>query len=198
MKYLAIITLWVFGIDARAQTDTIRSRFDFTVEIVLADLNKDDLLDKVVVSQDTLDESAPYQLEIFFQETDGQFKSVASTVGLIKPRYPYGKDYDTGERFSDVMIEKGIITIVTELLRGHYQYRFRFHDNRFELIDYSMVNSDGNGTLHSVSFDLLKGIRIEKIINYETDELIKKTKTKVKIRPLPRLEEINGTENFLI
>jgi hypothetical protein len=67
------------------------------------------LIDKVVVTQDTLNENAPYRLQIFFKEINGLSKLIVTSSKIIEPQYPDGREgYRTGKGFSDVTIKKGV------------------------------------------------------------------------------------------
>ena len=54
MKQLLLTFLIIFQLDSSAQTDTSKLNFHYKIMEVEGDLNKDSLVDKVVVIQDTL------------------------------------------------------------------------------------------------------------------------------------------------
>lgn len=198
MKQL-ILTIYILGhLNSYAQTDTINYNFDHKIMEVTGDLNKDNLPDKVIVMQDTLNENAPYRLQVFFKEPSGQFKLIVTSKKIIEPQYPYGRDgYRTGNGFSDVTIKNGILSVNFELLRGHFEHKFRFQNENFELIGFSKVYSDGRGVMTTTDFNLSTGIRIEKSERYDTDKVLSNTKKKILIRPLPKLQDITPMENEL-
>jgi hypothetical protein len=198
MKQLFLTFLIVFQIDSFAQTDTSKYNFDYEIMQVEGDLNKDSLVDKVVVAQDTLNEKALYRLQIFFKERNQNFKLIISSIKIIEPQYPDGRDgYRTGDRFSDVTIRDGILSVNFELLRGHYEHKFRFQKGNFELIHFSMTYSNGRGEVITTDFNLLTGIRIEKTERYDTDKVLSNTTKKILIKPLPKLQDIVPMENEL-
>ena len=80
MKQLLLTFLIIFQLDSSAQTDTSKLNFDHKIMEVAGDLNKDSLVDKVVVTQDTLNENAPYRLQIFFKETNGLSKLIVTST----------------------------------------------------------------------------------------------------------------------
>jgi hypothetical protein len=189
-----------FAILLSIQLNTFAQSEHFSVLIseVKGDLNNDQLEDKVVVKQDTINEHSPYQLQLFFAQPTGEYKLIAETTKLIEAQFQNGKNgYLDGTGFSAVTITKGILTVSIELLRGNYEHKFRFQNGNFELIGFSEGNSDGRGKLSTVDFNLTTGIRIEKLINYETDKIISKTKKKILIRPLPKLQDVVPFENDL-
>ena len=198
MKQLLLTFLIIFQLVSYAQTDTSKLNFDHKIMEVEGDLNKDSLVDKVVVTQDTLNENAPYRLQIFFKEPNGQSKLIVTSTKIIEPQYPDGRDgYRTGNDFSDVTIKKGVLSVNFELLRGGFKHKFRFQNGNFELIGFSEVYSDGQGVMTTTDFNLSTGIRIEKSERYDTDKILSNTKKKILIRPLPKLQDVIPMENEL-
>ncbi|MGF2414650.1 MAG: hypothetical protein ACQUYJ_20100, partial [Ferruginibacter sp.] len=82
-----------------------------------------------------------------------------------------------------------------QLLRGNFEHQFRFQNGNFELIGFSKVSSDGQGTITSIDFNLSTGLRIETRERYDTDKVLSRSKKKVVIRPLPKLQEFTPLEN---
>jgi len=193
----AILTfLILLQLNSFAQQKNAKLNFDYKVIEVVGDLNKDSLPDKVIVTQDTLNEKAPYKIEVFFKEPNGKFKLIVSSTKLIEAQYPDGRDgYFTGTAFSEVTIIKGILSVNMELLRGHFEHKFRYQNGNFELIGFSEVFSDGQGVMTTTDFNLSTGIRIEKSERYDTDKLLSLKKKKILIRPLPKLQDIVPFEN---
>jgi len=175
---------------------------NFTKEItkVKGDLNKDGLIDYAQVLQDTISETAPYKLEIYFAETNGTFKKIISTIKAIDPQFPEGRNgYYNGNSFYEITIIKGILSIHNELIRGNFEHKFRYQNGNFELIGFSQVYSDGQGTMGMVDFNLSTGIRIKTTEPYGEDDFPKtKKQTKMMIRPLPKLQDFTPfkTEYF--
>jgi hypothetical protein len=198
MKQFLLTFLIIFQLDSFAQTDTSKLNFDHKVIEVRGDLNKDSLVDKVVVTQDTLNKNAPYRLQIFFKKPNGQSKLIVTSTKIIEPQYPDGRDgYRTGNGFSDVTIKNGVLSVNFDLLRGHFEHKFRFQNGNFELIGFSEVYSDGQGVMTTTDFNLSTGIRIEKSERYDTDKILSNTKKKILIRPLPKLQDVIPMENKL-
>ena len=197
MRQLLLTFLIIFQLDSFAQTAS-KLNFDHKVMEVRGDLNKDSLVDKVVVTQDTLNENAPYRLQIFFNEPNGPSKLIVTSTKIIEPQHPDGRDgYKTGNGFSEVTIQKGVLSVNFELLRGHFEHKFRFQSGNFELIGFSEVHSDGQGLMTTTDFNLSTGIRIEKSKRYDIDKILSNTKKKLLIRPLPKLQDVIPMENEL-
>jgi hypothetical protein len=198
MKRLFLTILILFHLDSFAQTDTIKSNFNHKIVEVTGDLNKDNLTDKVIVTQDSLNENAPYRLQVFFAEPNGGFKIFVTSTKIIEPQYPDGRDgFRTGNGFADVTVKNGVLSVNFELLRGHYEHKFRFQNGNFELIGFSEVSSNGQGVMETIDFNLLTGIRIEKSERYDSDKVLSNKKKKILIRPLPKLQDIVPTDNDL-
>jgi len=200
MKKLILLLLLLICVNTFSQTTSKKDTFTLLITKVLGDLNKDNLEDKVVVTQDTINENAPYKLQIFFAQPNGQFKLIATSTKIIAPQYPNGRDgYRTGDGFLDVTIIKGIVSVNFGLLRGHYEHKFRFQNGNFELIGFSSVSSDGQGKMYTTDFNLSTGIRIEKIENYGEDDdgVSSNIKKKILLRPLPKIQDVEPYENEL-
>jgi hypothetical protein len=198
MKLFLLTILLLVQFSSFAQTDTINDNFSHKITEVTGDLNKDGLPDKVIVEQDTLNENAPYRLQVFFKDSNGQFKLVATSTKIIEPQYPDGRGgYRTGNGFSDVTIKNGVVRVNFELLRGYYEHKFRFQNGNFELIGFSKLYSDGQGISESIDFNLSTGIRIEKSVRYDTDKVVSNKTNKILIRPLPKLQDVVPMENEL-
>jgi hypothetical protein len=200
MKKLFLLILLLICVDIFSQTKNKKDTFTFLVTKVLGDLNKDNLEDKVIVTQDTINQNSPYKLQIFFAQPNGEFKLIATSTKIIAPQYPDGRDgYRTGDGFMDITINKGVVSVNFGLLRGHFEHKFRFQNGNFELIGFSSVSSDGHGTMYTTDFNLSTGIRIEKTENYgeEDDKVASNIKKKILIRPLPKIQDVEPYENEL-
>lgn len=198
MKKLILFIL--IGFNAFSQNKNEKDTFTFLVTKVVGDLNKDNLEDKVIVTQDTINENSPYKLQIFFAQPNGEFKLIATSTKIIAPQYPNGRDgYRTGDGFMDITIIKGVVSVNFGLLRGHFEHKFRFQNGNFELIGFSSVSSDGHGRMYTTDFNLSTGIRIEKTENYgeEENEVSSTIKKKILIRPLPKIQDVEPYENEL-
>lgn len=188
---LTLTVLILFQYSCFTQSDSINYNFDHVVMEVAGDLNKDNLPDKAIVSQDTINENAPYRLQVFFKKPNGQFKLIVTSTKIIEPQFPDGRDgYNTGNGFSGITIKNGVLSVNFGLLRGHFEHKFRFQHGNFELIGFSEAFSDGHGNLTITDYNLSTGIRIEKSERYDSEKVISIKKKKILIRPLPKLQDI--------
>jgi hypothetical protein len=155
MKQLILIVLILFEINIFAQTSTENYNFSHKIIEIAGDLNKDNLLDKVIVKQDTVNENAPYRIQVFFKQPNGKSKLIVTSTKIIEPQYPDGRNgYKTGNGFSGVTIEKGILSVNFELIRGHFEHKFRFQNGNFELIGYTEGQSNGRGEIYCEIFTI--------------------------------------------
>lgn len=198
MKLVILLFIVFFQLHCFGQADTTEYHFNYRITEVEADLNNDYLADKVIVTQDSLNEKGPYRLQIFFREPSGQLKLAVTSTQLIEAQYPNGRDgWATGNGFSGLEIKDGLLSVSCELLRGHYEHIFRLKNGNFELIGYSKVNSNGQGIIQYIDFNLVTGIRVEQSERYDTDKIISRKKRKIIIRPLPKLEDLVPMKNEL-
>jgi hypothetical protein len=198
MKKLFLLICTLFHLLVFGQEDSGKGLFNVKVADVSGYLNNDQFPDKVLVMQDTTDGTAPYCLQIFFADKAGHLKMHLSTRKPIEPEYPNGREgYLAGTKFSEVTIKRRVLTISHELTRGHYEHKYRYQNRSFELIGFSMVNSDGHDQITTIDFNLSTGIRTEKIERYDIDKVISFSKKKVLVRPLPKLEDLTPFEGDL-
>lgn len=190
MRYTLFAVLFGLAAVAGAQTKPFAQH----IQKVTGDLNKDQRADYVLVTQDTLQDTAPYRLQVFFAQADGSHKQVVSTDKAIRPEFPNGRAKHTwGDGFAQLSIHSGILWIEMGLIRGHYEHKFRFQNGHFELIGYTYVNSDGLGTIYSTDFNLSTGVHIHKKEPYGLSGEKASTETKkMLLRPLPALETFDA------
>lgn len=172
--------------------------FNFKITEVVGDLNNDKLDDKVVVMQDTVNEIAPFRLEIFFANSNGIFNNIATSTKIIAPQYPNGRrDFLTGNSLENIIIKKNIVIVNYGLLRGHLEHKFRYQNGNFELIGYTATYLENPQIIKMIDFNLSTGIRIEKNGEVGSDKIKLKSKTNVMIRPLPKIQDVEPFENDL-
>jgi hypothetical protein len=181
------------GTDYSGETE-----FNNLISSCAGDLNKDGVMDSVVVTQDTAHEIGPYQLEIYFANSNGEMTLMSKTIETIPAQYPNTRE---GLRpmygFSSISIVNGVLLIEIELLRGHFVHKFRYQDGEFELIGYTRHESDGYGKMHFTDFNLMTGARVVEIEYYSTDEPKEVKHTTKWINPLPNLKTFTPFGNEL-
>jgi hypothetical protein len=191
-RYYYIFFFLLFCSNSFGQTDYFKE-----ISKVKGDLNKDALEDLIVISQDTLDNIAPYRLEIFFFKPNRKKVLILKTDKGITPQFPNGKQASMSGNdfsFSNVSINHGIVSINYEYIRGHSEYKFRYQNKNFELIGYTSGGSDGRDTISYTDFNLSTGVRLVKIENYKTDKVLSINKKVIKLIPLPNLKDYNALD----
>ncbi len=175
------------------------SSYSFIVHVntVYGDLNKDGLIDVATVTQDTLNENAPYKLDIFFKQPNGDLKLITSSIKAIGPQFPNGRESHTwGDGFGQLSIHNGVLWIETGFIRGHMEHKFRYQNDKFELIGYSFANVTA-GQITIIDYNLSTGKRIVKEGAISDDDY-KVTEDKIiKLNPLPSLDEFEPYVNDL-
>lgn len=193
-RLLTILCILLLG-SSVAQQDTIPV-FDYTVSTAHGDLNKDGILDFVIVTQDSASNFGPYRLEIFFTLANGDKKLIVQTDKAIEKQYQNGKDgWQFGNALECVSIKRGVVWIEFGFIRGHMEHKFRYQNNRFELIGYSYANVMADH-LTTIDFNLSTGRRIEKYARIDQDLKIISDSI-IKIDPLPNLNEFTPFGNTL-
>jgi len=177
-------TLFIF-INYKSQNSN--NLFDKIVFEVKGDLNKDNLIDMVTVKENSKSKYSPYQLEIKFKNTLGEFTSVFLSEKAIPNKFPYG-DERTEVILENLEIKNGILIFSNQLIRGRITHKFRFQNGNFELIGYTFHNASP-GFIEYVDYNLSTGKKILRKTAYETDKVLSLIETSEKINPLPKLQD---------
>lgn len=191
-KLLCMTTLLVFSATIYAQEEIAHDNFKDRISKAEGDLNKDSLTDMAIVLKSTSGNIERYRLQVFFLKPDGKYKLAITTDKAIEPK---SLELDNGEAFTGLAIKKGVLIINNDLLKGHYEHKFRFQNGEFELIGYSITSFDNPDTGSVTDFNLSTGVRLKKITNYDTEKdesTTKNTKENIKIKPLPTLRDFRS------
>lgn len=194
MQKLQLILFLICYVNFSAQSSGQSATFNFTVYEVYGDLNKDGLSDKVLITQDTINDQAPYLLQIFFNDNGKYQRPFVSTSTFIQPKFPNGKeDPRSFSSLAEVMIVKGILIISSELIRGNFNYKFRFQNGAFQLIGYTEITAD-NGHIYFADFNLSTGVKLRRTETFN-NKIVEKSREIQKINPLPDIKDIISYEN---
>src|SRR6476661_8691692 len=118
MRNFIFLISTIVAAPALGQAPQRAGSFDVRIAEVFGDLNNDKLPDRVLVTQDTADDKAPYRLQVFFAAKGGGQKLQVSTVTAIEPGRVYGREgYIIGTRFSEITISHGLLSVAHELTR---------------------------------------------------------------------------------
>lgn len=191
-RFLVLILL----ISVKAGAQNIKNDFHHLITEERGDLNKDGFLDLVRVTQDTIAATRPYRLQVFFNQPNGKQQLIVTTDQVIEAEFPNGRDGLRSEAgFDTISIKNNVIIIRIQLTRGMFMHKFRFQQGNFELIGFTMLNSDGLGTMYEEDFNLSTGMRFFKEERYDTGDVTVNRKEKKLIRPLPKLQDFVPFEN---
>lgn len=171
-------------------------RFNTVISTVAGDLNKDGLVDLAIITQDTTCPTQQYLLEIFFTQRNGDKKLIVSSIKAIEARFPEGRDEYKSNGYSTLSIHNGVLWIETGFIRGHMEHKFRYQNDRFELIGYSYADINA-GQIEIIDYNLSTGKRIEKQGTIGDDTYTVTMDKFIRLNPLPDLKEFEPYENQL-
>lgn len=195
MKNILLLFFVLIQITIYAQTQNLKDNFNITIRTEEGDLNNDGLADKVLVKMDTIDNTQPLKLEIYFLQKNGKYKLNVATKNLMEAQYPNGK-YG-GNQIPDLTIEDGSLSIYSEIGKNHFSHIFKFKNGYFELQKISNVVWDGKNLTTETDFNLLTGQRTEITKALGSEKIIKKTSKKILIKPLPKIDNFRAFDSKL-
>jgi hypothetical protein len=177
-----------------SQNINLDTNFSYLIRESQGDLNDDGLSDKVIISMDTLSESRPLRLQIFFSLPNGKSELIFSSTEIIEAMYPAEKNGEyNGSQIPDVYIEEGKLQI-DFYIKGNSSYDFIFKDGSFELVHFTYVNWDGIN-ITETTFNLLTGKYTKQSEILDTSEITMNIEKKALLRPLPQLKGFKPFEN---
>ncbi|SHE55098.1 hypothetical protein [Pedobacter caeni] len=156
---------------------------------VKGDLNNDNLEDLVTVKADTADLHHPFLFEIKFQTKGGKYVTVLKSETAVMDKYPEGTSSSLCI-LESLKVNKGMIIFRNQMDRGSMTHKFRFQHNNFELIGYT-YHYAAPGAMEFVDYNLSTGEKLEKKTEYETDQILEKKTSIVKMNPLPNLKNFH-------
>ena len=194
MRKMLLLLLLCIQINAFAQHGQKKDNFNTEVRAARGDLNGDGLIDKTIISMDTVDASVPLRLQVFFGLPNNKYKLVVSSTRIIEPQYPKGGEY-SGHQVPYVEIKDGKLILMSDSGNGQSLHTFKYKNQNFELIHFLKTYWDGKNTTTETVFDLLTGIKRVESKGLGSEKIIKKSTTKIWIRPLPKLQDLTAFEN---
>lgn len=119
-----------------AQNIKNKDNYNYQVREEKGDLNNDGKMDKIMVKMDTINETRPLILLIFLSQPNGKLTLAVSTTKIIEPQYPIeNQGKFNGYQIPNFFIEKGILTMWSEIKGGNITYDFKYRNGNFELIN---------------------------------------------------------------
>jgi hypothetical protein len=175
-------TIWLclISVCINCYSQDSKGQFNFCISKINGDLNKDGIIDLVKLSQDTTSCLNPYRIEIYFGINSGKAYSQFSSNEVFELEAYCKNEYI-------INIKKGLLLIENSYLKGSDIYKFRFQNNKFELIGFTHSGHGGYSTNYT-DFNLLTGFRLEEETRIGESTPFKVSKTKRIIRPLPTLK----------
>jgi hypothetical protein len=202
--YFVFILLSV-QMNLSAQNIKTRDNYIYQVREEKGDLNNDGKIDKITVKMDTIDETRPLILQIFLSQPNGKLTLAVSSTKIIEPQYPVeNQGKFNGYQIPDFFIEKGILTMWSEIKGGNITYDFKYHNGNFELINVNKLTNnatkgytDENTIFTETKFNLITGIRTETDAILGSEKTLNKRKKTVLIRPLPKIQDFKFSDKKL-
>ncbi|MCS4224555.1 hypothetical protein [Sphingobacterium sp. BIGb0165] len=200
-RYLIFILI-VVPMGVFSQSVKNRNNYTYQVREEKGDLNHDGKIDKITVKMDTVDETRPLRLQIFLSQPNGKLTLAVSSDKIIEPQFPtdnHGKF--NGFQIPNFFIEKGVLEMWSEIKGGNITYHFKYNKGNFELIYVDKLTSDTtkgyideNTIFTETKFNLITGVRTESDEKLGSVEAPKVRKTRVLIRPLPKIQDFKFSD----
>ena len=197
MNTTLIFILLLFQINLSAQKIQNKDNYDYLVREEKGDLNNDGKPDKITVKMDTINETRPLRVQILLSQPNGKFELAVSSDKMIEPQYPvenHGK-YN-GYQIPSFFIEKGILSMWSEIKSGNITYDFKYQNGNFELIYIKKLThnatkgyTDENTIFTETNSDLVQGIKTETDEIFGATKPLSKRTEKLFIRPLPKIQD---------
>jgi len=189
MKKIIVLFLVLVQTVVYAQQKKVKDNFNVQIRLEKGDLNKDGLIDKTVITMDTISASVPLRLQIFFLQPNKKYKLVFSSTDVIEPQYVNG--VHTKNSIPYFFIEKGFLLMSSEKNDIRYEHKFIYKNGIFQLIKISSVVYDGQNATTETVFDLVAGTRTETLESLGPGKAARKKTKKMMIRPLPTLQNLS-------
>lgn len=203
--YLVFILISI-QINLSAQSIKNKENYNYQVREEKGDLNNDGKMDKVIVKMDTINETRPLRLQIFLSQPNGKKLTLTvSSTKIIEPQYPVeNQGKFNGFQIPSFFIEKGILTMWSEIKGGNITYDFKYRNGNFELINVKKLTNnstkgyvDENTVFTETDFNLISGLRTETDEILGSKKTLNKRKKTVLIRPLPKIQDLKFSDKNL-
>jgi hypothetical protein len=202
--YFVFILLSV-QMNLSAQNIKNKDTYNYQVREEKGDLNNDGKIDKITVKMDTVNETRPLRLQIFLSQPNGKLSLAVSTTKIIEPIYPVENQGETCEfQIPNFFIEKGLLTMWSEIKGGNITYDFKYQNGNFELVNVNkLTNNATNGYIEKntifteTEFNLITGLRTETDEVLGSKKALNKRKKTVLVRPLPKIQDFKFSDKKL-
>lgn len=204
--YLYFVCILI-SVQMNLSAQNIKKKDNYTYEVreEKGDLNNDGKMDKILVKMDTVGETRPLILQIFLSQPNGKLTLAVSSTKIIEPQYPVEKHGKHSEfQIPDFFIEKGILTMWSEIKGGNITYDFKYRNGNFELINVKKITHntskgyiDEYTVFTETEFNLITGLRTETDDRLDSKKILNKRKKIVLIRPLPKIQDFKFSDKRL-
>ncbi len=121
---------------------------------------------------------------------------------MVEPQYPVkNQGKFNGYQIPNFFIEKGLLSMWSEIKSGNITYDFRYQNGNFELINVKKLTNnstkgytDENTIFTEMNFDLVKGIRTETDEIFGSEKPLSTRKKTKLIRPLPKIQDFKYSD----
>nr|WP_121269839.1 hypothetical protein [Pedobacter schmidteae] len=188
-----------------AQNIKKEDNYTYVIREEEGDLNHDGKMDKILVKMDTVSETRPLILQIFLSQPNGKLILAVASTKIIEPQYPVENHGKPSEfQIPYFFIEKGILTMRSEIKSGNISYDFKYRNGNFELINVKkLTNNSTKGYVDEytifteTNFNLITGLRTEIDDKLGSGKILSERKKIVLIRPLPKVQDFKFSDKKL-
>lgn len=199
-----VIILLLVQINLSAQKIQNKGKYDYLVREEKGDLNNDGKTDRITVKMNTVNETRPFRVQILLSQPNGKLALAVSSDQMVEPQYPVeNQGKFNGYQIPNFFIEKGILSMWSEIESGNITYDFRYQNGNFELINVKKLTNnskgytDENTIFTETNFDLVKGIRTETDEIFGSEKPLSTRKKTKLIMPLPKIQDFKYSDKNL-
>lgn len=165
IKFLKTI-IFIFILSTNYLFAQQKQNFNHLILTKVGNLNKDQILDSIVVKQDTIDICKPYRLEIYLtNKNEGKYLSISTDKAITPDCYKGIYGLECEKIFSDIEIIGDVFVIKQINANVKSEYSFQLRGKKFKLIKYNLVKSDTNGKVYYETINFNNNLRRIKAIN---------------------------------
>ncbi|WP_445719315.1 hypothetical protein [Flavobacterium sp.] len=165
IKFLKTI-IFIFILSTNYLFAQQKQNFNHLILTKVGNLNKDQILDSIVVKQDTIDICKPYRLEIYLtNKNEGKYLSISTDKAITPDCYKGIYGLECEKIFSDIEIIGDVFVIKQINANVKSEYSFQLRGKKFKLIKYNLVKSDTNGKVYYETINFNNNLRRIKAVN---------------------------------
>lgn len=154
--------------------------FNHLILTKVGHLNNDQILDSIVVKQDTIDIYKPYRLEIYLtDDNEVKFLSIFTDKAITPDCYKGKNGLNCEKKFSDIEIIDNIFIIKHIDKNVKSEHSFQLRGKKFTLIKYNLIKSDTDGKVYYETINFNTNLRRVKAINSEDKTILYDTEYRV-------------------